>query len=136
MRIQSASVKRVIVLVAVLVGACTGVQLGADEVLGHPGLGLQIRNFYERNALEKQATCTTPVMQRITAATVVEDRGDRIVARIRYAWYDPGQVNDGGAFVIGARCQGFDERLFTIALDGDRTRVLEMTGPQQGRPTG
>ena len=119
-------------LAPLAVGGCSGLP-AFDEALGYPGLALDIRNFYERHAWERQATCPTPEMRGILRATILEEREDEMVALVRYTWHDPSRNDDGNDLFAfgGVGCQGIGERRFTFALGGDRPRVVAMTGEQR-----
>ena len=130
------------VLVALLfLAACTLPPPSSTASLGYPGLERQIVRFYDARAWERNATCTVPEMRRITQVEVVDETEEQVLVRVRYFWRDPTRDGDGAGLVAAPhvgrnRCEGFDERRFTLERVDDGVRVVAMSGPQRPRPIG
>ncbi|HET6468799.1 MAG TPA: HAMP domain-containing sensor histidine kinase [Geminicoccaceae bacterium] len=124
--------------VAVLVGSC-GWGMEGPPVAGYRGLQFEIISYYDRWALEENATCTQPRMQAITRADVLEETPERVVLDVRYRYLDEGQrdfdddVIQFPRFRFGTgSCSDFSQRTFVIAKTTDGGGQVEsMTGPQR-----
>ncbi len=113
-------------VLALALGACTAIATRGDLV-GVPGLGDDVRRFYERLAWEQSGSCLFPRMEAILRAEVVDAGEDTTTVRVRYVW------NSGGARSVdgGNTCRGTAERDFVVRpIEGGAT-VLSMTGGQR-----
>jgi hypothetical protein len=123
-------------LVSTLIGlaACAGdpAQNPAWELAGHPGLLYWVRFYYERNALEEDGRCSSPLLEGVSRSEVLAEDDEQLVIRLTYRYRDfmrdkprlPGFFRE---------CEGFAMRTFTITKAGDELRVTAMGGPQKRR---
>ncbi len=100
-------------------------------LVGYPQLAEEVRRHYERDAMERSATCVRPLMTGILRAEIVErdDEADEMTVLVRYAWRD-GLSDDDPPFV---GCNGIAERRFLVDTSGEIARVIGMDGEQRPR---
>jgi hypothetical protein len=123
-----------LVSVSIALAACAGdpAQNPAWDLAGHPGLLSWVRFYYERNALEENGRCSSPVLEGVSRTEVLAEDDEQLVIRLTYRYRDfmrdrprwPGFFRE---------CAGFATRTFTIAKAGDELRVASMDGPQKRR---
>lgn len=132
------TVARLVLPLALLLGGC-GVQGPGLPGYPEPGLQFKVISFYDRLAMERNATCPQPRMQAITRAQIIDETPQNVVMNIRYHWFDEGQIDtdDSGLvrpFPALQRCNGWGERTFTFVKRTDGTLdVQAMTGEQRRR---
>jgi hypothetical protein len=99
------------------------------ELAGHPGLLYDVQLYYQRNALEENGRCSSPLLQGVSRAEVLAEDDEQLVIRLTYRYRDA--IRDdrrlGGIF---RECEGFASRTFTIAKADGELRVVGMDGPQ------
>lgn len=99
-----------------------------QSLVGYPQLAENVRNYYQRNAWERSATCVQPYMTGILRAEIVERPDpDTALVKVRYAWRD-GVSDDDPPFV---GCNGISERLFVVDTRDQIPRVVSMDGEQR-----
>ena len=115
--------------VVALVGSLAGCAepWPGQSLVGFPQLAEEVRRYYERNAMERNATCVRPLMTGLLRADILERDGDEMTVLVRYAWRD-GVSDDDPPFV---GCNGIDERRFVVDTSGDIARVIGMDGEQR-----
>lgn len=124
-----------VALGAWLLAACTGAGPWAQawDLEGHPGLLLQVKQFYEARGRERNGICKTPLLDGVSRSEVISDDGEQLMIALRYYFRD----TSGREFGI-RRCRGFGQRTFTIARQatdaGETLQVVAMTGEQTRRP--
>jgi hypothetical protein len=136
-----------VLLTGLLAAACAG-GIRAWDLAGHPGLLLDVKRYYETNATEEFGRCTSPLLEGVSAADVLEETPERLTVRVRYYYRDAFRDWDEGCDARGGGlltrmcrtgrignppCRGFSDRTFTIDKRGERPEVATMTGPQRGR---
>lgn len=90
-----------------------------------PGTAIfAIKQHYERRAREQNGMCTQMILEDALSAEPVEDPGDDLILRVRYA-YAARSGNTNRRF----GCNGFGTRDFTLAEDDGTWRVLGMSDP-------
>ena len=113
------------------------------NVGGYPNTAWLIRSYYENNAQERGASCNSPSIQTLNAATIIEDTPQKVVMRVKYFWIDRSRIDNNdplsGGFVLGVPggagyCQGWNTRDFTFdkMTDGTLTIAGNLTIPVSG----
>jgi hypothetical protein len=107
---------------------------------GEPGLLFTIKQYYELNALEQDASylCANPLLEGVTQSRITETEPGRLEVQIGYYYRDAfrsdndcNQNHPGNC--IGLRsCQGFAERSFVVVKEKDQLKVVDMSGPKRG----
>jgi hypothetical protein len=117
-------------LLALTLVACTPT---IDEQLGQPGIGAAILRFYEAHAWERNAVCTQPTMQAITAVETVRETEDELVVDLRYLFRPRfgGEVEDSSGRIY---CSDWATRRFTLSRRGGGLTVVAMSGEQRPAP--
>ncbi len=127
--------------------ACAGKYSGAWDLAGYPGLLFDVKRYYQANAIEEFGRCRNPLLEGVTAATVLEDTPERLAIRVRYLyrdlfqdWDEDCDDRDGifGRMCRTARvgnptCRGFNERTFVVDKRGEELEIVAMTGERGGR---
>jgi hypothetical protein len=113
-------------LLALALGACSGLSGAGQDLAGVPGLRTTIQHYYEARATEENGRCRAPLLDGVLNATVLEDDPQRLVVRVRYLY------RDHTAELQGA-CIGFGTRTFTIERGPDGPMVVDMSGEQHPR---
>ena len=113
--------------------ACAGdpAQNPAWDLAGHPGLLYWVRFYYERNALEENGRCSSPVLEGVSRTEVLAEDDEQLVIRLTYRYRDfmrdkprlPGFFRE---------CEGFAMRTFTVTKTGGELRVARWTARRSG----
>lgn len=113
--------------------ACAGdpAQNPAWTLAGHPGLLYEIKLYYERNALEENGRCPSPLLEGVSRSEVLAEDDEQLVIALTYRYRD--SIRDEQRLGFFRECQGFASRTFTIAKADDELIVAEMNGPQKRR---
>ena len=123
MRLGSASV-----VVAVLALAACTADRAAEPV--PPQVDAAIKQYYGDRALEENAFCTTPYIDRITESRVVEDNDRQLVLDVRYFFRSQAGPSQDDITMFN-RCEGFASRTFTFDRSGGGLSLAGMTGDQR-----
>jgi hypothetical protein len=124
-------------LAAVGLAACAAEDMPAWELAGEPGLLFDIKQYYERNALEEGGRCWNLIFEGPTRWTMIEESADELTLLVGYYYRDT--VRDDcsefhpGRCIALPECRGFGERTFTVLRRDGGVEVVEMTGPQKAR---
>jgi hypothetical protein len=110
---------------SILLGCVSGNRVLAS----YPGAEAQIRAFYDANALERNATCTTPFISNIVKADPVIDNERQLVLDVDYLYDARVRIADYGL----AACRNFESRRFTFDKVDGGLRLTGMTGEQRRR---
>ena len=114
--------------------ACAGdpAQNPAWDLAGHPGLLYWVRFYYERNALEEDGRCSSPILEGVSRTEVLAEDDEQLVIRLTYRYRDfmRDEPRLPGFF---RECEGFAVRTFTVTKTGGELRVSAMGGPQKRR---
>jgi hypothetical protein len=100
------------------------------EIAEFPGAAQQVRRFYERNAFEENATCTTPRIAAIISSRTITDTPEQLVLEVRYRFEPFNRTADFGT----AACIDWNTRQFTFERSGEALRIVGMTGEQRVSP--
>jgi hypothetical protein len=123
MRFRSPSVALAVVTLA----ACTA-DRAAEPVT--PPVDAAIKAYYSDRALEENAFCTTPYIDRITQSRVVEDNDRQLVLDVRYFFRSQAGPSSDDITMFN-RCEGFASRTFTFDRSGGGLSLAGMTGDQR-----
>jgi hypothetical protein len=104
-----------------------GCAAGNRELAAYPGAEAQIRTFYDANALERNATCTTPFISNIVRVDTVIDNERQLVLDVEYLYDARVRPADFGL----AACWNFASRRFTFDKVDGGLRLTGMTGEQR-----
>ncbi len=114
-----------------LLAACTlPASPGAEIFARYPGLERAIREAYEAYGLERNATCTHPVMQAITRLKVVRDDASELRLRVRYTYTTELDSESSDRSI----CSGFAEREFLFRKEKGELILADLTGPHRTKP--
>ena len=123
-----------LVSASIWLAACAGdpAQNPAWDLAGHPGLLYWVRFYYERNALEEDGRCSSPVLEGVSRTEVLAEDDEQLVIRLTYRYRDfmRDEPRLPGFF---RECEGFAMRTFTVTKTGGELRVSAMGGPQKRR---
>ncbi len=134
---RPASLATVIGLAIAMLGGCSQFWLdsGAWDVDGHRGLLLKISDYYHRHATEEGGRCRSPILDGVTAASVVEERADSLKVAIRYRYRDFLRDDDDCdpkwrplRCTIHRQCRGVAARSFEVAKTESGYAVVGMSG--------
>jgi hypothetical protein len=106
-----------------------GCVAGDRELASYSGAESQIRAFYDANALERNATCTTPFISSIVKVDTIIDNDRQLVLDIEYLYDARVRIADFGL----AACRNFESRRFTFDKVDGGLRLTGMTGEQRAR---
>ena len=126
-----------IALAALGLAACAAEDMPVWELAGEPGLLFDIKQYYERNAMEEGGRCWNLIFEGPTRWTMVEETPDELTLLVGYYYRDTARgdcspFRPGRCFAL-PECRGFGERTFTVLRrDGER-EVVGMSGPQRAR---
>ena len=115
-------------------------QSPAWELAGQPGLLLEVKHYYQRHATEENGLCTRPLMEGVSRSEVLDEDDEQLRVWLAYYYRDAVRDDDDCSRLRPLRCgvmracRGFGERTFTIDKGQDGLAVVEMSGPQRGRP--
>jgi hypothetical protein len=107
---------------------------------GEPGLLFTIKQYYELNAFEQDASylCPNPLLEGVTHSRITETEPGRLEVQISYYYRDAFRSDNNSnqnrmGNCIGLRsCQGFAQRSFVVVKDKDQLKVVDMSGPKRG----
>ncbi|MCB9945801.1 MAG: hypothetical protein H6851_19515 [Geminicoccaceae bacterium] len=116
-------------LAAVAALVLAGCTFEGPSLAGVPGLQIRVLNYYRDHAAEDNGRCLAPRIRAITRTEVLEQGEDRIVLRLRYAYYDREFGAQDDLDVMVGRCNDFATRDFTIEKNANGVMVVTgMTG--------
>jgi hypothetical protein len=123
-----------LVSTSIWLAACAGdpAQNPAWDLAGQPGLLYWVRFYYERNALEEDGRCSSPVLEGVSRTEVLAEDDEQLVIRLTYRYRDF-SVTSRGCWGFLRECEGFSIRTFTVTRTGGELRVSAMGGPQKRR---
>ncbi len=131
----------IVLLSATALAACTQYwrESGLYDLAGEQGLQLDLRDYYHRHAVEEGGRCPRPVIEAVTDSAILEDKPDRLVLDLRYAYRDI--LNDGDdncdrrfqplRCTVMRECEGFSSRTFTIQRGPEGRKIVDMSGPRR-----
>ena len=101
-----------------------------------------VKLYYELNATEENGRCTAPLLEGVTRSQVLSDNAEQMVLDVGYYYRD--WIRDGEdcgplrplRCTVMRECRGFAQRTFIVDKGQDAFTVVDMSGPQRGRPRG
>lgn len=111
-----------------LAGCAAGGGTGGGALAAFPGAEAQIRDMYDRQAVERDWFCPEPQMNTITRVAPAQSTADTLVLAVSYE-FDSTLANNARD---QAACSGFNTRIFTFAKAGGGLALQGMTGEQRG----
>jgi hypothetical protein len=126
-----------IALAALGLAACAAEDMPVWELAGEPGLLFDIKQYYERNAMEEGGRCWNLIFEGPTRWTMIEETPEEFTLLLGYYYRDTARGDCSpfrpGRCIALPECRGFGERTFTVLRrDGER-EVVGMSGPQRAR---